>query len=88
MGRGGLELAQTLLRVALAWHNAGSSTPNGPRVNDPFGTCNAQQTWSWVAEAAAVSEQHSCAAGGGQREQLICTMAVKMRGCCITVFTS
>ena len=34
MGRGGLELAQTLLRVALAWHNVGSSTPSGPRVND------------------------------------------------------
>ena len=36
MGRGGLELAQTLLRVALAWHSAVSSTPKdpSPRVND------------------------------------------------------
>lgn len=33
MGRGSLELAQTLLRVALAWHTAGSSTPKDPRVN-------------------------------------------------------
>ena len=32
-GGGGLDLAQTLLRVALAWHNAGSSTPKDPRVN-------------------------------------------------------
>lgn len=35
MGRGRLELAQTLLRVALAWHNAGSSTPKDLRVNEP-----------------------------------------------------
>ena len=35
-GGGGLDLAQTLLRVALAWHNAGSSTPKDPGVNDSF----------------------------------------------------
>ena len=34
MGRGGLELAQVLLRVAPAWHIAGSSTPNDLWVND------------------------------------------------------
>ena len=34
---GGLELALTLLRVALAWHDAGSSTPKDPRVNDSLG---------------------------------------------------
>ena len=34
MGRGSLELAQTLLRVALAWHTAGSSTPKDLRVNN------------------------------------------------------
>ena len=33
MGRGRLELAQSLLRVALAWHTAGSSTPKDLRVN-------------------------------------------------------
>ena len=34
LGRGSLELAQTLLCVALAWHTAGSSTPKDPRVNE------------------------------------------------------
>ena len=34
LGRGSLELAQTLLRVALAWHNVGSSTPKDLRVNN------------------------------------------------------
>ena len=33
LGRCRLELAQALLRVALAWHIARSSTPNDPRVN-------------------------------------------------------
>ena len=36
LGGGGLDLSQTLLRVALAWHNAGSSTPKDPRFNDSF----------------------------------------------------
>ena len=34
MGRGSLELAQALLRVALAWHIAGSSTPKDLWVNE------------------------------------------------------
>jgi len=55
MGRGGLELAQTLLRVALAWHNAGSSTPNGPRVNDSDVTCDGQQTRPLTAAVAALN---------------------------------
>ena len=35
-GGSGLDLAQTLLRVALAWHNAGRGTPEDPRVNGSF----------------------------------------------------
>ena len=37
VGRGSLELAQTLLRVALVWHIARSSTPKYLRVNDAHG---------------------------------------------------
>ena len=36
LGGSGLDLSQTLLRVALAWHNAGRSTPEDPRVNGSF----------------------------------------------------
>ena len=47
-----LELAQALLRVALAWHIARSSTPNDPRVNHSSktvrqGTMRCQFIWRW-----------------------------------------
>ncbi len=52
LGRCRLELAQALLRVALALHIARSSTPNDPGVNHSSnivrqGTMRCQFIWRW-----------------------------------------
>jgi len=51
LGRGGLELAQTLLRVALAWHFARSSTPKDLWVNN-LSSMVTEVTKSWLQAGA------------------------------------
>ena len=50
LGRGSLELAQTLLCVALAWHTAGSSTPKDPRVNKIIMQVFLRQCTPWTVK--------------------------------------
>ena len=86
LGGSGLDLSQTLLRVALAWHNAGSSTPKDPRVNDTLHL--GLELCLHACPAALQHQAQSSVARGSQTDHLEHVMFFERKGWIITVFTS